>query len=328
MSSQLTGKEAEADLESREETALDDGCPRNIQPYDFRRPTKFSKDNIRTIQILHESFCRHFGNLLGGILRINATCTMDSVDQMTYEEFLHSVPSPTLLCVAGLEPQSKPVVIDMDLSLVFGILDRLLGGPGAGDVPAREITEIEQSIMQDIVRQLLAQLSNAWAAVIQDIGFTLEKMESRPQFAQVIAPTDTVLVVCIPSRIGSYEGRINICFPYTTLEEVLQSISTEHWFLLMTNSSKEDSEETLKGEIALTHVPVVTELGRVRLKLSDIKALRAGQVIRIDTRIQDPVVVKVGRNAAFLGRPGTVGNRLAVQVEECLADDLARMIEQ
>lgn len=299
-----------------------------VHTYDFKRPMKFSKDNIRTLQIVHESFCRQFGNLLAGILRITSTLSMDVVDQITFEEFLDSVPSPTLICIAGLEPEGKPIIVETSLSLVFGILDRLLGGPGAGDAPNRETTEIEQSIMQDIIRQLLAQLSHSWEAIIEDIRFRLEKMESRAQFAQVIAPTEIVLVVRLKAEVGHFEGNINLCFPYSTLEEILPLFSTERWFLLMTSAGKPANEEVLKSEIELTRVPVISELGSVQLKLGEIGSLKPGQVIRLDNRITDPIVVKIGDKTAFLGRPGTVGKRIAVQVEECVARNLSQVLKE
>ncbi len=284
---------------------------KSYRAYDFRRPAKFSKENLRIIQLLHETFARQLPNYLAGHLRTDVRCVLDTMEQVTYEEFQKSLPSPKLICVCDLGGDEKPFLLEISLSLVFAVVDRILGGPGGSEVPERELTEIEKVVMEDVVIGILANLSTAWGTVLE-IDFRLQKMECQPQFVQVVFPTEIVLTISFEVSISSSEGLLNICFPYTSLQEALDALNTEKWL-----SSKREQGRTglvLKEELSSLKIPLSVELGRAKLLLSDIRRLEEGQVIRLDARVDDPVVVKVGKRPVYRALPGTLGKRLAVRI--------------
>lgn len=292
-----------------EEDAAEAG--KKYQVYDFRRPTKFSKENVRALQLLHESFARQLANTLAGYLRINTRCLLSSMEQVTCEEFLRSLPSPTVICECNLGSEERPVLMEMSLSLAFGIIDRILGGLGTGDVAERELTEIEKTLLEDVVMRILATLSYAWSTVVA-VDFRFDKIEARPQFVQVVFPTEIVLAVSFEMEVGASEGFINLCFPYSSMQEILDALNTERW--LSSRTTEKRKELALREELSTVKVPLVAVLGKVRLSLADVKSLEVDQVIRLDTGIEGHVIVKVGKRPAFYGRPGTVGRQLAVRI--------------
>ncbi len=284
--------------------------------YDFRRPSKFSKDNLRTLQLVHETYSRHCSSTLAGYLRIECGTTLNSIEQVTCEEFLRSLPTPTVICIAKVMPGELPILLEINLSVVFGILDRVLGGPGAGTPPNRELTEIEMLLMNDVMDKLLADLSSVWSTVVE-ADFRPGKIESQPTFAQVVPPNEIVLNVCFDMAIGAYDGIMNLCFPFSSLERLLASLNTEQWLSSKTPNVQPASEE-LRTQLVQTTIPVSVELGKAKLTLDELHKLESGQVIRLNKPVDSTVLVKMGEQPAFIGRPGTSGKHLAVQVQKRL----------
>lgn len=320
MSEVLSQKEIDALLESLrsgevgEEELLKE--ERSFRTYDFRRPTKFSKDNLRTIHLLHETFARQFANMLTGYLRLTVRAAVESVEQLTFEEFIRSLSSPTYIAICSLGDGEKPVLVEMGLVLAFSLVDRMLGGPGAGNYEERELTEIETVMMEEVMAQLLISLSSAWSMVME-VSFNLNRVEFRPQFAQVIFPNEIVLNICMGVSLGTTEGFINLCLPYTTLEDILGELNAERWLSARPPQSQSMGKEMLyRTELSSARVELVAELGSTRLRVSDLRQLQVGQVIRLNRRISDPVSVKLQEKPAFLAIPGTAGGRLAVQITE------------
>ncbi len=324
MSEVLSQAEIDALLEgiSKGEIEADAHERKTYRSYDFRRPTKFSKDNLRTLHFLHETFARQLSSSLAGYLRTNARCVLDSVEQVTYEEFLRSLPSPTLVCICDLEVPEKPVVMEMSLSLAFGIIDRILGGPGMGGVQERELTEIEQAIIEEVLTLVLVELSKAWSTVVE-VEFHLEKMESHPQFVQVVFPTEIILAVSLEAEVGASEGFINFCFPFTSLQEILDGFNTEKW---LSSRPKEEGMKrlALRDDLSSVRAPISVELGKARISLADLRNLRPGQVIRLDARVDDAALVKIGKTPAYLAWPGTSRGRMAVRISARIDDEDVR----
>lgn len=320
MSEVLSQAEIDALMEgiSKGEIETEASENKSYPTYDFRRPTKFSKDNIRTLHLLHETFSRQLANSLAGYLRTGAQCILDSVEQVTYEEFLRSLPTPTFICICDLGSKEKPLLLEMSLSLVFGIVDRILGGPGVGDIPERELTEIEKTVIEDVIIRILANLSMAWSTVVE-VDFRLQKMECLPQFVQVVFPTEIVLTISLEVSVGSCEGFLNLCLPYTSLQELLDALNPEKW--LSPRPKEERKEPALREELSSLRVPVTAVLGKTRLTLADIRRLEEGQVIRLDNRVDDLIMVNIGKIPAFTAWPGTVGRRLAVRIHARLEDE-------
>ncbi len=325
MSEVLSQKEIDALLEGlrkgelREEELLEP--KHSYRAYDFRRPTKFSKDNLRTVHLLHETFARQFANMLTGYLRITVRAAVESVEQLTFEEFIRSLSSPTYIAVCHLGSTEKPVLVEVGLNLVFSLVDRMLGGPGAGNYEERELTEIEKTMMEEVMTQLLIALSNAWSMVME-VRFEYERVEFRPQFAQVVFPNEIVLNVCVGVNLGLSEGFINLCLPFASLQDILCELSAEKWLSTRPPESAPLGKEMLfRTDLSRARVELVAELGSTRLRVADLRQLQVGQVIRLNRRISEPIKVKVQERPAFIAVPGTVGRRMAVQITQVLSEE-------
>lgn len=291
---------------------------RNIYSYDFKRPNKFSKDQLRTLQLLHEACARQLGNTLSSILRTRVDISVQSTEQTTYEEFIRSVPAPTFLTLIKMESLEGTGLLEMNLPIAFGMVDRLLGGPGIGEPPSRELTDIETSLLEDIVKRILFHLKEAWSAVTE-VQFTIERMESRPQFAQIVFPTDIVLNVCIEISIGSYDGFMNLCFPYVFLEPIAENFSTEQWFAK--KAAKQltaGQEERVKAQLEKTTIPIKVKLGSSSITVREFNSLVVGDVVKLDQSVKSPVSIFVGEKMLYTAVPGTHGKSMAVKVLERL----------
>ena len=189
---------------------------RKIKMYDFKRPDKFSKEQIRTVQIMHETFARLTTTALSANLRSMVHVHVASVDQLTYEEFIRSLPSPTALAIINMDPLKGSAILEIDPAITFSIIERLFGGPGDGTKGQHELTDIEQSVMEGIIVRILGNVREAWAQVI-DLRPRLGQIDTNPTFAQIVAPNEMVILVTLETKVGEVEGMMNFCIPYLTI---------------------------------------------------------------------------------------------------------------
>ena len=202
---------------------------RKIKIYDFRRPDKFSKEQMRTVQNMHETFARLTTTSLSASLRILVNVHVASVDQLTYEEFIRSIPTTTTLAVVSMDPLKGQIILEIDPAVTFTIIDRLFGGAGEGSKLTRELTDIEHSVMEGIIVKILGNLREAWTQVI-DLRPRLSQIEVNPQFAQIVPPTEMVVLVTLETKIGDVEGMMNLCIPYLTIEPIISKLSAQYWY--------------------------------------------------------------------------------------------------
>ncbi len=287
---------------------------KKIKIYDFKRPDKFSKDHIRTISIMHESFSRLTTTSLSAQLRSLVQVHVASVDQLTYEEFIRSIPNPTTLAVINMDPLKGSAILEIDPAVTYSIIDRLFGGQGEGTKFSRELTEIEQSVMENIIVRVLGNMREAWSTVI-DLRPRLGNMETNPQFAQIVPPTEMVVLVTLETKVGEVEGMMNFCIPYLTIEPIISKLSAQYWYSSVRRGATTENLTILRDRLSTIAVNMVTEIGSMNLTVREVLAIRTGDVIRLaDTRVGDHMVIAVGNKDKFLCRPGVVGNRVAVQV--------------
>ena len=287
---------------------------RKITLYDFKRPDKFSKEQIRTVSIMHETFSRLTTTALSGLLRMMVQVHVASVDQLTYEEFIRSIPQPTTLAVINMDPLKGNAILEIDPAITFSIIDRLFGGTGEGTKVQRELTDIEQSVMEDIIVRILANLREAWTQVI-DLRPRLGQIETNPQFAQIVPPTEMVVLVTLETRVGDEEGMMNLCIPYLTIEPIISKLSSQFWFSSVRRSSTTQYLGILKDRLSTVEVDVVAEVGSVNLSISDVLNLKVGDVISLnDVKVGSPLTLSVGNQKKFYCQPGIVGKKMAVQV--------------
>ena len=301
---------------------------RKIKIYDFKRPDKFSKDQIRTVSIMHETFARLTTTSLSAQLRSLVAVHVASVDQLTYEEFIRSIPNPTTLAVIDMDPLKGSAILEIDPAITFSIIDRLFGGQGEGAKFSRELTDIEQSVMEGIIVRVLGNLRESWSTVI-DLRPRLGGIETNPQFAQIVPPSEMVVLVTLETKVGDVEGMMNLCIPYLTIEPIISKLSAQYWYSSVRRGTTTENLNILRERLENIGVTIKAEIGSMQLTVRDVLALRAGDIIRLDnTRVNDPMVLMIGDRKKFLCRPGVIGNKLAVQVSKKLEEIAQQEFEE
>ncbi|MBI9097464.1 MAG: flagellar motor switch protein FliM [Spirochaetaceae bacterium] len=293
---------------------------KNIKIYDFKRPDKFSKEQIRTVSIMHETFARLTTTSLSAQLRSLVHVHVASVDQLTYEEFIRSIPSPTALAVINMDPLKGSAILEIDPAITFTIIDRLFGGTGEGSKVNRELSEIEQSVMESIIVRILGNMREAWSQVI-DLRPRLGQIETNPQFAQIVPPTEMVVLVTLETKVEDVEGMMNFCIPYLTIEPIISKLSAQYWYSSVRRGATTENLNILRERLSTIGVTLVAEVGSMNLPVRDVLSLTQGDIIRLqNTRVSDPMTLKIGNRPKFECRPGVVGSKVAVQITKKLED--------
>jgi flagellar motor switch protein FliM len=296
------------------EEALRKAETRKIKIYDFKRPDKFSKDQIRTLQMMHETFARLTTTSLSAQLRTIVHVHVASVDQLTYEEFLRSIPNPTTLAVINMDPLKGSSILEIDPSITFTVIDRLFGGPGEASKINRELTDIELSVIEGIIVRILGNLREAWSNVI-DLRPRLGNIETNPQFAQIVPPSDMVVLITLETKVGDVEGMTNFCIPYLTIEPIITKLSAQYWYSSIRKGGTTENLAILKKRLETVFVELRAELGGMEVSVRDVLKLQKGDVIKLEkTKISADMELKIGNRKKFFVRPGVVGNRVAVQI--------------
>ncbi len=293
---------------------------RKVKIYDFRRPDKFSKDQIRTLQMMHETFARLTTTALSAQLRALVSVHVASVDQLTYEEFVRSIPNPTTLAVINMDPLKGSGVLEIDPSITFTIIDKLFGGIGESSRITRELTDIELSVMEGIIVRILGNLREAWSNVI-DLRPRLGNIETNPQFAQIVPPNDMVVLITLETKVGEVEGMTNLCIPYITIEPIISKLSAQYWYSSIRKGTTDENLAIIQGRLENVELQVVAELGEVSITMQEILNLTIGDVIKLpDTKVNSDMILRVGGRKKYKCRPGMIGSRIAVQIGENIVD--------
>ena len=302
---------------------------RKIKIYDFKRPDKFSKEQLRTVSNMHETFARLTTTSLSAQLRSLVHVHVASVDQLTYEEFIRSIPTPTTLAVVNMDPLKGNAILEIDPTITFCMIDRLFGGRGVtSSNKNRDLTDIEQSVMEGIIVRILANMREAWTQVI-DLRPRLGQIETNPQFAQIVPPTEMVVLITLETKVGDEEGMMNFCIPYLTIEPIISKLSSQFWFSSVRRSSTTQYLGTLTEKLSSVDMDIVAEIGSISLPVRDVLALRVGDIVRLtNTRVGDPLTLGVGSKKKFYCQPGVVGKKMAIQVTGKIEDVHADEFEE
>ena len=287
---------------------------KRIKIYDFKRPDKFSKEQIRTVRIIHETFARMAITALSADLRSVVYMGVYSVDQLSYEEFIRSIPNPTTMALVHLEPLGGSALIEIDPSITFAIIDRSFGGHGVGKNYKRELTDIENTVIENTLIHLLASMRESWAQVI-NLRPQLQQLETNPQFAQVVPPTEMALLVTLETRVNETEGMVNICLPYITLEPIASRLSSRHWYSSSSRRKAPEHISSIRNEIKNVTVGMKAIIGNVNVRVQDVLKLKVGDYIQIPNAAADqPLQLCVGNRPKFLATPGRVGKKIALHI--------------
>jgi flagellar motor switch protein FliM len=294
------------------------GENKRIKIYDFKRPDKLSKDQIRILSNIHEIFARLTTTSLSARLQSLAQIHVASVDQLTFEEFTRSIPNPTVLAVVQMDPLKGSAILEMDPAVSFSIIDRLFGGKGAAGRLTRELTDIEQSAIEGILVRTLGNLREAWTSVV-DLRPRLEQIESNPQFAQIIPQSEMVILVTMEIKVGGVEGMMNLCIPCLTIDPIVGKLSSQFLYSSVRRGATTENIGALANGLSGIELNVVAEVGKAGVTLRDVLGLRCGDVIRLqDARSGDALVLRIGDRRKFSYRPGVVGGRIAAQISKRL----------
>jgi flagellar motor switch protein FliM len=304
---------------SAEEVRADEE-QKKVKTYDFKRPDKFSKDQIRTLYMLHENFARLLNSYLSTHLRTLVSVEVVSVEQLTYQEFVQSLSNPSVIGVLAVPPLKGNAIMEMNTGVAFAIIDRIFGGKGENSLKPRVLTEIEEAVIRRMLGKAIEHFQEAWTNVIR-MEPTLEVIESNPQFTQIVPPSDMVVIITLQMKIGGVEGFMNICIPYLVLEPIMSKLTTTFW--VAASVVKEDHPEQveiLQKKIERTRVSFVVELGSIDISVREFLTLGFGDVLQLDTKVKDELKCIVGRRPKFYCRPGTFGKKAAVQVTRVVAE--------
>ena len=305
---------------SAEEVKADEE-QKKVKTYDFKRPDKFSKDQIRTLFMLHESFSRLLNTYLSTHLRTMVNVEVASVEQLTYQEFVQSLANPSVISILAVPPLKGNIIMEVNTEIAFAFIDRVFGGEGKSGIKTRVLTEIEEVVMRRFVDKATSHLKEAWANVVEFYP-SVEATESNPQFTQIVPPSDMVVIVTIQMRVGEVEGMMNICIPYLVLEPVMSKLTTTFW--VASSVSRDDDPEQVKilqRKIERTKVPFLVEMGDINITIHEFLTLGFGDVLQLDTKVDDELKCRIGRKAKFFCRPGTSGKKMAVQITRILNED-------
>lgn len=286
---------------------------KRIRVYDFKRPNRFSKEQIRTLSMLHDNFARLLSTFLSAQLRTPAHVSLLSVQEMTFDEFIRSVPNPTLMGLTRLGQLGGEMVAEVNPALTFALVERLFGGKATPVSGLRSPTDIELAVLERVLARALRVLDEAWSHV-SVLKPELERLETNPQFVQIISPTEMVALVSLKVQVDATEGLLNLCFPYLVLKPVAAKLSAHHWFSTLEHGVSEGAQALLERRLVRTSVPIVARLGRASITVRELMSLQIGDVIELEARAGSDVEVLVGNRPKFRARPGQVGSRLGVQI--------------
>jgi flagellar motor switch protein FliM len=293
---------------------------KSAQPYDFRRPDRIAKDQLRSIHLLHENFARSLASSLSAFLRAYTAVNLVSVEQLSFSEFTRCLPSPTCLVALGLRPYEGGAVLELSHSLAFPIFEMLLGGTGKGSAKInREITEIEKSILDGLFRIVLQDLKTAWQAVTF-IDFVVESHETEPALLQLLAPNEAVVAVSMELKVGEYSGLMNICVPSIIIKMLRQKFD-QQWTVRKTHSSEAEHARTLKL-VRSSIIPLEAKLNGPKLQLEDLLAIEVDDILTFDYPVGKDIDLLLNGTIKFAGSIAQSGRKRAFQIKQhCRSTD-------
>jgi flagellar motor switch protein FliM len=310
LSALSTGEMSADELKKEEEE-------KKVKVYDFKRALRFSKDQIRSLTRIHENFARILTTYFSAQLRTYVQISVASADQIPYEEFIRSIPKMTILNVFEVPPLDGRIIMEVNPNIAYSMMDRVMGGKGSSHNNVENLTEIESKIMSNLFEKAFENIREAWSNVA-DIDPLLSELEVNPQFLQMVSPNETVVVISLNTTIGETSGMINICIPHVVLEPVIPNLSVSYWMETKRSEVNPQEVESLKERVKKASVPIVAELGKSEIAIEEFLVVGVGDVIQLNTRIDDPLTVRIGEVPKFTAQPGKSNKKVAVQILDSL----------
>jgi len=322
----LSQAEVESLLSALEGGARSDKVAKAPKPkekitlYDFRRPERVGKEQVNSLQTLHEGFGRNFGAALSTLLRSIVEVKLTSVDQLTYSEFVFSLENPTCFNLLKAAPLEGHLILDISPTILYPILDRLLGGGKDSSVPTRRpLTEIELRLTGKITGIFLEELRRAWQNVLT-LELSVVRVESNPQLVQIVPPNEVVVLIGFELTLGDVRGMMNLCIPFNSMERMADKLTVNSWTAYRRGEATADSMRQTSENIKRATVEVMVELATTHITTAELIGLRVGDVISTDHDLNHPLRVHVSGSPKFLGRPGMLKGHKAIRVESVLGE--------
>jgi flagellar motor switch protein FliM len=299
---------------------LNETPEKSVKNYNFARPSKFSKDHLRTLEIIFENYGRLLSTNLPAYLRKNIQVEVLNAEANTYSEFANALSNPVLLGVVNFAPLDGNIIIELATNIGFTIVDRMLGGGGTPLAKSREFTEIELIILEKILDICTNLMIDPWESVVS-IEPRLERIETNSQFAQFISPSEMTAIVTLSIKIGSVEGLMNICIPFSCVEPVIDKLNTKYWYSSMKHHDAGAYSDDIEAIIDRARIPVRAMLGRSSISVNDFMNIQIGDIIKLNTKVEDELDVYVGSIKKFTALPGATMDSYAVRVTSIIREE-------
>ena len=286
---------------------------RIITSYDFKHPARVNKDQLRTLENLHDNFARLLSSTFSGAMRAVVDVDTAFVDQTTYAEFIMSLSNPSCSYQFTLGPTNGQAIIDFAMPVVFAFVDRMFGGKGSSQgVDARQLTPIEIQVINKIVKRVIEDLEATWEAILR-VEISDIELEVNPEFMQITAASEIVILLAFEVNSSNASGLVSLCYPFFTLESILPRLGQQN-YVRQYRGSKDELVRKNQERLKKTFVPLRAELARGEVAFEDIEGLQVGDVLRLDTEASESTVIYVEEEPKFIGQPGRVGRKNAVQI--------------
>ena len=299
---------------------IKDSDEKQIKNYDFARPAKFSKEHLRTLEIIFEHYGRLLSTNLPVYLRKAIQVEVMNSEAVSYSEFSNALSNPVLLGIINFAPLKGNIILEIASNLGYAMVDRMLGGEGEPLEKTREFSEIELLIIERILTVCVNLLHEPWENVV-DIHPRLERIETNSQFAQIISPSEMIAMVTINIKIGDVEGLMNVCLPYLTLEDIMDKLNTKYWYSTMQDKDEQQYVDAIETLISKAPIPMKAVLGNSTISVSDFSGLQVGDIIRLDTKVNQELDVFVGNIKKFTALPGSSGDKYAVRITSAIREE-------
>ena len=281
-----------------------------VRPYDFKRPERVSKDQMRSLENLHEGFSRNFGAALSGFLRTIMEVKVANIEQMTFSEFTHSLPNPTCFNLLTCEPLDGNMCLEISPLIIYPVVDRLLGGSNADlFIPQRPLTAIELRLVRKIIDLGMRALEEAWA-IVTPAKFDLKDTESNPQLVQIVPPNEVVVVVGFELKMGSRAGTMSLCIPYNVIEPVVEKLSNQTWAAYKRTERDSEMRHRVAHSLDSARLTVTSVLADTSIKLSELMDLHVGDIVLTEKPASSPLTLLIEGRRKYIGHLGQFkGNR-------------------
>ena len=287
---------------------------RQTTDYDFQRPERVSKEQMRSLLSLHDTFSRSFGAAMSGFLRTIVEIRVSNIEQLTYGDFIQSLPNPTCFNLISPNPLEGQMCLELSPLIIYPIIDRLLGGSTAEMfIPQRPLTAIEMRLIHRIIDLALSSLAEAWSN-IQDLDFKLEETESNPQLVQIVPPNEVVVVVGFEIKMGGRAGTMGLCIPFNVIEPVVSKLSNQTWLSYRRKASQADIASLVTKRIERAPVNIRAFLAETTITVSDLAALAPGDIITTERPANAEIVIQVEGRNKFVARLGRHKGKKALKI--------------